>query len=56
LFALLQNDSFKYRHERVKQGERDERDDRGNASCRGMDDEGFTRKVRYLTHPYWQVQ
>jgi hypothetical protein len=45
MFALLQNDSFKYRHERVKQGERDER---GNASCRGMDDEGLTRKVRYL--------
>jgi hypothetical protein len=29
MIALLQNDSFKYRHERVKQGERDERDERG---------------------------
>jgi hypothetical protein len=48
LFALLQNDSFIYisMHERMKRGKRDER---GNASCRGMDDERFTRKVRYLT-------
>jgi hypothetical protein len=28
MIVLLQNDSFKYRHERVKQGERDERDER----------------------------
>jgi hypothetical protein len=29
IIALLQNDSFKYRLERVKQGERGERDERG---------------------------